>query len=406
MGELTEFCCNHGKHILPQLPPYLTEIDNIINNCNASTLSRKLNILFSYTAIGVQGQFVNLSAPSSICVTGPNNYNIQNEWVSIVQQMLTKINPYTHSLQMLQDNSSHNALLELHENTSNGEVAAIIHADNITNVQPHSILFWCNTDIAPKFVNILSAQYEPLQYPLLFPHGTPRWHSNNYYNFSQIDWYRSKKWCSTRVANALALARCRGNSSFFVTMTTNPNWKVIRLQLCPGQNAAELAPIVVQAFHSHLGKLKDMLCIHPELPINQIDKVVFAELPCKNAYLKKLVMKYMLHKPQHSSRCLRNGKCIYQYSKPIIPETYIDERGFVQYRRRTPDNIWIGPDYTKFTINNNTNDNINQSDLQTTGTANNTLLAADGNYPPAQKKAINEFRDYIKRRYLSAPEAA
>ncbi|CAG8579873.1 29696_t:CDS:1, partial [Racocetra persica] len=29
---------------------------------------------------------------------------------------------------------------------------------------------------------------------------------------------RSKKWCSTHVANALALARCRGKPSFFIRL--------------------------------------------------------------------------------------------------------------------------------------------------------------------------------------------
>ncbi|CAG8496235.1 7053_t:CDS:2 [Cetraspora pellucida] len=573
-GEMPEFCCNRGKRILPSLPPYPMEINDIINNCNVSTLSRKLNMLFSFTAIGVQGQFLNLPAPSSVCITGrtyhrilpgnaPNhsinwylydeqeryvaahNYKVPSEWVSIVQQILIKVNPYTCSLRTLRDNSSATASLELRENTSNGEVAAIIHADNIINVQPRSILIWRDTDIAPKFVNILSAQYEPLQYPLLFPHGTPGWYPNNSHDFSQIDWYRcrllheqrfltfgrltseylvdmysrveeerlnyilnekkrlnkeklvqqrnnitiedyehdddnesslhlpasflgSKKWCSTRVANALALARCRGNPSFFITMTTNPNWEEIRSQLCPGQNASELTLIVVRAFHSRLGKLKDILRshfgeiayiidmiefqkrglphahiimrVHPELLADQIDKIVSAELPRENVHLEELVKKYMLHRQQHSSRCLRNGNCIYRYPKPIVPETYIDERGFVQYRRRTLNDLWVvpynpllimklnchinfeiastvhlfmylykyifkGPDCTKFTISNANND-VNQPNSQISVTTHNTFPTADGNYPPAQRQSVNEFKDYINGRYLSAPEAA
>ncbi|CAG8725713.1 6089_t:CDS:2, partial [Cetraspora pellucida] len=136
--------------------------------------------------IGVQGQFVSLPAPSSVCITGctyhcilpknvPNhsinwylydeqdrflvayNHKIPNVWILAVQQIK--------------------------------EVAAIIRADNIINIQLHSILIWRYTDIEPKFVNILSAQYEPLQYPLLFPHRTSEWYPYNYYNYSQIDWY-------------------------------------------------------------------------------------------------------------------------------------------------------------------------------------------------------------------------
>ncbi|CAG8837728.1 15261_t:CDS:1, partial [Cetraspora pellucida] len=144
----------------------------------------------------------------------------------------------------------------------------------------------------------------------------------------------SKKWCSTRVANALALARCKGKPSFFITITTNPNWKEIRSFLRPGQNASELPTIVVRAFHSRFGKLKDLLRehfgkiayiidviefqkrglphahvimrVHPELPVDQIDKIISAEIPHENAYLNEIVKKYMLHRQQHSPRCLRN----------------------------------------------------------------------------------------------------
>ncbi|CAG8840650.1 13412_t:CDS:1, partial [Racocetra persica] len=63
----------------------------------------------------------------------------------------------------------------------------------------------------------------------------------------------------------------------------------------------------------------------------QIDKIISAELPNENLRLKELVKKYMIHKPQHSSCCLHNGECIYQYPKSIIPTTYADEKDFIQY---------------------------------------------------------------------------
>ncbi|CAG8812767.1 9664_t:CDS:1, partial [Racocetra fulgida] len=52
--ELIEFCCNHGKCILSSLPAYSMDMDNILNDRNISTLSRKLNALFSFMTIGVQ----------------------------------------------------------------------------------------------------------------------------------------------------------------------------------------------------------------------------------------------------------------------------------------------------------------------------------------------------------------
>ncbi|CAG8713447.1 3907_t:CDS:1, partial [Scutellospora calospora] len=41
--------------------------------------------------------------------------------------------------------------------------------------------------------------------------------------------------------------------------------------------------------------------IHPELPMNQIDKIILAELLNNNLRLKELVEKYMIHKSQYSS---------------------------------------------------------------------------------------------------------
>ncbi|CAG8806897.1 19991_t:CDS:1, partial [Gigaspora margarita] len=223
------------------------------------------------------------------------------------------------------------------------------------------------------------------------------------------------------------------------------------------QNALEITPVIIKAFNSHLKKLKELLHIYfgpiiyiidviefqkyrfpyahivvhvqPKLPIDQIDKIISAELPNKNSHLKKLVEKYMIHRLQYSSHCLRNGKCIYQYPKPIIPETYIDKKGYVQYRHRTQNDAWVvpynpilllnlechinfeiaftvnlfmylykyffkGPDYVKYNINTSNTKNSNSTTSETT------------NNNESSTKSVNKFKDYINRRYLLALEAA
>lgn len=50
-----------------------------------------------------------------------------------------------------------------------------MHGANSQTVNPRNILIWQNGHHLPTFVPILSRHYEPLQYPLLFPHGTPGW---------------------------------------------------------------------------------------------------------------------------------------------------------------------------------------------------------------------------------------
>lgn len=37
----------------------------------------------------------------------------------------------------------------------------------------------------PRYVHILSRHYEPLQYPLLFPHGTPGWGFSSTFPFPE-----------------------------------------------------------------------------------------------------------------------------------------------------------------------------------------------------------------------------
>ncbi|KIJ29972.1 hypothetical protein M422DRAFT_268538 [Sphaerobolus stellatus SS14] len=96
------------------------------------------------------------------------------------------------------------AALELQEASTNGDFAALIHAGNTVNVQLRSILIWHNSENEPTFMSIYSCHYEPLQYPLLFPHGTLGWGlPNNTTNlnldsddesvlgFSQMQWYQN-----------------------------------------------------------------------------------------------------------------------------------------------------------------------------------------------------------------------
>lgn len=82
-------------------------------------------------------------------------------------------------------------VLELEASTTGNEIAAIIHTENLNNLQPYNILIWQNRQPHPHpcKVNIFSSQYEPLQYPIIFPHGTTGWHADAH--LSQIRWYCS-----------------------------------------------------------------------------------------------------------------------------------------------------------------------------------------------------------------------
>src|SRR5262249_4820673 len=98
-------------------------------------------------------------------------------WIQAVETDLNTHNPYVHQLHCLSSPSMMDCtnILELSDHSINGDFAAIIHASNSMSIQPRSILIWQNSDREPDFIPITSCHYEPLQYPVLFPHGSPGW---------------------------------------------------------------------------------------------------------------------------------------------------------------------------------------------------------------------------------------
>jgi len=65
----------------------------------------------------------------------------------------------------------------------------------------------------------------------------------------------SRAWASQQVADSLALCRQYGKPSFFITMTTNPNWIEIASRLRPGQSAADIPSIVCRVFRQKVNVL-------------------------------------------------------------------------------------------------------------------------------------------------------
>ncbi|KZT44709.1 hypothetical protein CALCODRAFT_489134, partial [Calocera cornea HHB12733] len=173
---------------------------------NISMHSRKLNSLFAFTAIGATEGFMrNLQAPSNVVLTGRTYHRMLDvadpthsiHWflydsqeralagrqrqvppafLPLVSNALERVNPYLHALAQFQDDEvPDTAVLELPEHAASGDFAAIMHSNNSTIVSPRSILIWRLGDVQPSFISLFSRHYEPLQYPLLFPHGTPGW---------------------------------------------------------------------------------------------------------------------------------------------------------------------------------------------------------------------------------------
>lgn len=237
-GEEKSFCCNNGRTIIPSLPPLPRRIQELISSPVASrqlsSSSRRLNNLFSFTAIGATQGFTHFDTGSaSVSITGrtyhrvldvtaPSHsfhwflyderereahgreWDVETTWTRAVRGDLDEVNPYVRQLQMFERVPSETtSALEIFDASSNGDFAAIMHAANTTTIRPRSILIWRNSEERPAFVSILTRHYEPLQYPILFPHGTRGWglsapdpsHPENVSNtlgFTQREWYKGR----------------------------------------------------------------------------------------------------------------------------------------------------------------------------------------------------------------------
>ncbi|KIJ32636.1 hypothetical protein M422DRAFT_265518 [Sphaerobolus stellatus SS14] len=198
-----------------------------------SAYSRRLNNLFAFTAIGATGHFQHFhSGVHSVAITGHTYHRMLDAstpehsihwfiydeaeressayaqkvptiWVQAVKADLDTVNPYVDHLRLFQNLDMFSAsAIELTDASSNGDFAAIIHVNSIPNIQPCSILIWRNNHEQPSFISIYSCHYEPLQYPLLFPHGSLGWDlvvsregiptQDGCQKFMQCQWYRSR----------------------------------------------------------------------------------------------------------------------------------------------------------------------------------------------------------------------
>ncbi|CAG8448198.1 15067_t:CDS:2, partial [Cetraspora pellucida] len=236
--------------------------------------------------IGVQGQFVKIPAPSSVYITGctyhhmlsidtPNhslywyiydeqeryviarNQKIPDEWISTIQIMLTQYQCHLIQKQcfLVFGRLTSEYLVDIYSRVEEERLNFILKEKKCLSKEKtkHN---QNNITIEEDFENKNNENEEgDLHLPASF-----------------LD---SKRWCSTHVANALVLACCLGKPSFFITMTTNPNWKEIHSQLQPGQNALEIALIVVRSFHSRFKKLKNLIHTHFEKIIYIIEVIKF-----------------------------------------------------------------------------------------------------------------------------------
>lgn len=103
-------------------------------------------------------------------------HNIPDDILDGIRNFLAQVNPYVrtlqHAINQVPDQTAALAV-ELSVPPAGGELTAVITTESLRQVAPRQIVFYRKGGQRPRFVPTLSCQYELLQYPLLFSHGTP-----------------------------------------------------------------------------------------------------------------------------------------------------------------------------------------------------------------------------------------
>ena len=189
---------------------------------------------------------------------------------------------------------------------------------------------------------------------------------------------RSPRMQRKLIADGLAIVRRYGKPTYFLTVTCNPNWPEIRYHPgMNGQNASDRPDVTCRVFHQKLKKIlntlrqgllgKKIYLLHvvefqkrglphahlalrvdPQpLTTDKIDEVISAEVPPESEdsddqRYYDLVLRHMIH--HHTHACLDENKhCRKNFPKPLVERTYIDDRGYVHYRRRSAEDQWVVP---------------------------------------------------------------
>lgn len=223
-SEVDGWCCRNGKWILDPLHPLRPEVNRVANmtGVDIGGLSRTLNNLFSMTAIGVHGSFMNLQMPSNVVVSGRTYHRLLDlksgqhslrwflydeagrqeqaakhavpmELISVWRNCLLRHNAFLKRIQIAKDKAGDAAFeVRVDDYVAGREVAAVFNTVNMQAVDPRTIVFKAHGEENHQFISIFSPFYEPLQYPILFPYGELGWSPRNKEGLSQCQWYRRR----------------------------------------------------------------------------------------------------------------------------------------------------------------------------------------------------------------------
>ncbi|PIA37121.1 hypothetical protein AQUCO_03100103v1, partial [Aquilegia coerulea] len=137
--------------------------------------------------------------------------------------------------------------------------------------------------------------------------------------------------------DSMAITRYYKHPDIFMTVTSNPKWPEIQIELKPGQAALDRPDLVARVF-----ELKRKAIMHEieskrlfgrvvaKVTTDQVDRIVSAEFPdpIKHPPLFETIKKCMVHV------CMENKVCKSRYPRENVNDNRIDVDGYPIYRRR------------------------------------------------------------------------
>ena len=215
-GERAGFCCgpNGNRYSAVQpLPPLPNEFNTFLNSPDISKLSRKLNLIFSFAAMESTHAFPTPGNPSFVAIAGKVYHRVRlnpqdntairwmlydgfddssiphhaqardipSSWIHAVRSSLSQYNPFASSvlslrnLQLQQPLQFGSASIVV-QDSGCAEIAAVMCYENSlrSQISPRSLLI-STANNRPQSIPTVSRLWEPMAYPLFFPHGTLGW---------------------------------------------------------------------------------------------------------------------------------------------------------------------------------------------------------------------------------------
>ncbi|CAB0007903.1 unnamed protein product, partial [Nesidiocoris tenuis] len=190
------------------------------------------------------------------------------------------------------------------------------------------------------------------------------------------------RWMQVQYYNAMAVVYRKGQPTYFVTITCNPRWPEIVNSLNPGETAVDRPDVAVRVFHQkfmhlkrlikggkifgtidyvmHVIEFQDRGLPHAHLAVRvsgggpsssvEIDAFVRATIPSAaeaNGRLRSLVLEHMIHnvcgRDNQNAPCMDRvtNKCVQRYPMAANESTFIDDRGYINYKRPCRENVQL-----------------------------------------------------------------